>query len=56
MRRPSQDPQSTSWATSGTDLTKILRDVERAGSLALDTEQETGSFGLIGAISSDGNA
>ncbi len=44
----SENLQSKGWAKSVTDLKqKILRNVERAGSLALHTEQETGPFGLI---------
>jgi len=45
LGRLSEDLQSKGWATSVTDLKqKILRNVERAGSLALHTEQETRSF------------
>ncbi len=48
LRRLSQDLQSKGWAKSVTDLKqKILRNVERAGSLALYTEQESSPFGLI---------
>lgn len=44
----SQGLQSKGWAKSVTDLKqKKLRNVERAGSLALHTEQETSPFGLI---------
>jgi hypothetical protein len=57
LRRLSQDLQSKSWAKSVIDLKqKILRNVERAGSLALHTEQESGPFGLISATCSGGNA
>ena len=44
----SENLQSKGWAKSVTDLKqKILRNVERAGSLALYIEQETGPFGLL---------
>jgi len=47
LGRLSKDLQSKGWATSVSDLKqKILRNVERAGSLALYVEQEAGPFGL----------
>jgi len=55
LGRLSENLQSKGWATSVTDLKqKILRNVERAGSLALHIEQETSPFGLIGPTPSDG--
>ncbi len=57
LRRLSPNHQSKGWAKRVTDLKqKILRNVERAGSLALYTEQESSPLVLLSVTCSGGNA